>query len=81
VFIRGHKRSEVQNEHRDIFERRLLVFLEGAPATVVYDVGDAEFTVLERRLLGLSTEPSTNLRAPERTESDLAAEEQAADAA
>jgi hypothetical protein len=30
VFIRGHKRSEVRNEQRDIFERRLLVFLEGS---------------------------------------------------
>jgi integrase len=44
-----------------------------------------EADALERRLLGLSTEPSTDLRAPERTEADLAAlseaEEQAADAA
>jgi integrase len=44
-----------------------------------------EADALERRLLGLSTEPSTNLKAPERTEADLAAlseaEAQTADAA
>jgi hypothetical protein len=44
-----------------------------------------EADALERRLLGLSTEPSTDLSTPERTEADLAAlseaEEQAADGA
>ena len=36
-----------------------------------------EADALERRLLGLSTDPSTNLGAPERIERDLAPREQA----